>query len=119
MSKSASIALICLLGFWVSAAYSVPAVMIDVQPHALLPGAAVRLRCSVRRDEANRWLDYGIEGVSSSGMPWEGEEAAVTRQAFIDHVPCGAGDAFCAVRRADGSVRRATTGLTVAGCEEP
>lgn len=94
------------------------AVSIDVLPHVLLPGGTIRLRCAVPRDAANRWLEYGIEGVSSSGMPWEGEQAAVTRQVYIQHVPCGAGDAFCAVTRADGSTRRAVQTLTLAGCED-
>lgn len=118
MDKSLSLVLILFFALWVAAAVALPPVTIDVLPRAMLPGATIRLRCMVPRDAANRWIDYGIEDVSSSGMPWEGEQAAVTRQVFIDHVPCGAGDAFCAVRRADGSVRRATTSLTVAGCGE-
>lgn len=94
------------------------AVTVDVYPRVLIAGGTVRLRCSVPRQAENRQLDYGIEGLSASSVPLEGESAAVTRQVYLQHVPCGVGDAYCAVTRSDGSTRRAVQALSIAGCGE-
>lgn len=96
---------------------AVPRVTIDVNPRAVMAGGTIRLRCRVPRDEHNRKLEFGVDGYVSSQYDLEGAEARVTWERLVDHVPCDAGPAYCAVRTDDGRWTQARQDLTIGGCE--
>lgn len=90
----------------------------DVYPRTLLAGSALRLTCRVPRDADHRWLDMGIAGLRTSGVPLDGESAAVTHPMLIEHVPCGEEEAFCLVQGATGKPQQVVTRFVVSGCDD-
>jgi hypothetical protein len=80
-------------------------------------GGAVRIRCTVPRHPDNRWEAAGIQNYTESGRQMDGEYAPITREIILDHVPCAAGDAYCALQRADGRIYIATSPLRLSGCD--
>lgn len=97
---------------------SAPArVSVTAYPHVVELGGTVRLTCTVPRDPANRWLDYGVGEDTSSGRQLDGDQAPSVWTMYVRHVPC-ASAAWCIVRLNDGRSFRATTNLLVSGCEQ-
>jgi hypothetical protein len=80
-----------------------------------LPSAGDRVivMCRVPPAAENRSLRLGVEGWTSSEFGLEGKNAPAIHERTFDGIPCEAGAAFCEVRRADGSVRRASAYLNV------
>ncbi len=104
------------MGFVLAAALVAP-VSISVTPRVMLAGQTIRLTCTVPRSPDNRWLNYGVAGYSYSMRQLDGEHAPVTFAAFVDHLPCGAADAFCDLTQAGERHTTVTAGITVAGCD--
>lgn len=86
---------------------------------AVMENGAMRVTCRAPRDPDNRWITFGLEGARSFGGSMEGAAAPVTWNLYLDHVPCGAGPAFCTVRQASGRERTVRQSIRVLGmnCE--
>lgn len=93
-------------------------VTIHVTPRVVMAGrdASVRLTCLVLKHAENRWLEYGLEGYTSSTQQLEGTRARVMWETTILSVPCGVGQAFCRVTQVNRRSVQATVSLTVVGC---
>lgn len=94
-------------------------VTVSVYPQTVMAGGAVRLRCTVPKDPANRWLDYGLDGYTGSGRQLDGAAAPVTYQVTVDHLPCDVGPAYCRLTRAGKPPVTATRAVLVAACGDP
>jgi len=86
-------------------------------PAFVQPGGAVRITCRVQPDAENRKVEFGVDGYTSSTRDLDGESARITHEWTFEHVPCGAGPAFCTVTRADRKSRRVVAPLEVVGCD--
>lgn len=93
-----------------------PRIAIRVNPTVLLEGGAVRLTCRVARHPDNRWLALGLANYRESRLDLDGEAAPVTHVVLYEHVPCGTGEAYCAVGHVRGVPLVARHPLLVAGC---
>lgn len=91
-------------------------VEIRISPQVLMAGGAFWLTCRVPHNARNRRLDYGVVDLRDSQRQLEGEQAPMTFQTLIEHVPCDVGPAYCAVIRNDGSFSRAIQAFQVADC---
>ena len=96
---------------------SQPRVAISVNPHVLPYDAALRLTCTVPRDAANRWLQYGLGTDDVSGRQLDGDQAPSIWTVFVPHVPC-ASTAWCAVTTSAERTYTASTDILVSGCSE-
>lgn len=83
-----------------------------------MSGGSVRLRCSVPHHPEHRWLEMGIDGYTSSLREVEGEDAPITHEMVITHIPClgAVTTAFCVVTKFNRSQERALATLVVGGC---
>ena len=87
-------------------------------PAFVQPGGAVRITCRVQPDAKNRKIEFGVEDYYSVTRELDGEDAPITWERIVDHLPCGAGRAFCRVTRADRSSRLVVAPLEVIGCDD-
>ncbi len=92
-------------------------VRLDVNPLVLQSGGTVRVTCRVPRHALNREVVWGFENYLADTRQLDGEESRITWEAFFTHMPCDAGNAFCEVKRADGTKARLTQHVEIAGCE--
>jgi hypothetical protein len=96
-----------------------PAVKIRLYRQVMMANDWNDLTCSVRRDPANRLLQYGIMNyMERSERDLDGEKAPVTHMFHYTHIPCGAGPAYCMVIRADNSEDHVEQSLEIAGCDQ-
>jgi hypothetical protein len=97
-----------------------PRVKIRVSPATVMKNGNTNLYCTVPRNAENRLLEYGVTDFRpGSQRDLDGERAAITwGPILIEHVPCDAGPAYCAVRDQYGRWTRAEQPINVAGCEE-
>ncbi len=105
--------LVMLAAFW----FFGDAYTIRIYPQVVMANGAVRITCHVPElpVSSQDTLEVGIEGFTNSvfqihGTPW-------TKETIFEHVPCGSGDAFCAVVT-DSDTRIAKLPILIAGCEE-
>lgn len=106
----------CLL-----AAADAPRVIVQVTPRVFLRDSSFRVTCKVPRDATNRALEMGVEGLSYSTIPLEGEDAWITHERTFHHAECGIGPAFCVLHSVENGKlekRRAAAELHVAGCRD-
>ena len=91
---------------------------IIIYPTIVQEGDAARVMCRVPRDVDNRGVTWGVELWGSSSIERAGDRAPLyTREVLLVHAPCGAGPAFCAVTRVDGTTVRVTAPLIVS-CQD-
>lgn len=76
-------------------------------------GDDVVVMCRIPRHPENRSLVIGLSNWTESEYALEGDQAKVYHERPFRGVGCDADGAFCEVRRADGSRRRAVAPLTV------
>lgn len=97
-----------------------PRVKIRVSPIAVMKGGSVNLYCTVPRNAENRLLEYGVlDFRPGSQRDLDGERAAITwGPILIQHVPCDAGPAYCAVKDMYERWTRVEQKINVAGCED-
>lgn len=92
-------------------------VSIAIRPSVVMSGGAFWLTCTVPRNPHNRTVEWGVANFrEGSQRDMEGEAAPVTYKVLIEHVPCDAGPAYCAVRTDDARWARAEVGFEVGGC---
>jgi hypothetical protein len=93
-------------------------VSVDVRPHAVIAGGAVRVTCTVPRNADNRMLEMAIPGYSRSEYPLNGDSAPITHARVMQHIPCGVDEVDCRIFTAGGQTFSAVTSLAVAGCDQ-
>lgn len=94
-------------------------ITLAVMPSIVMAGGTIRLTCRIPRRDTNRRLIYGVEDVTRSDRELEGDRAAVTFRAYIDHMPCDAHQAFCILVDASDREERARQSFMVTGCDSP
>lgn len=82
----------------------------------VMSGGTILVTCKVPRNVNNRTLRFGVDGYSTSTKQLDGDQARVTWQMFVEHMPCDIGPAFCEVVTAGGRVDRVELPVTVAAC---
>ena len=92
-----------------------PAVTIDVLPRVLLENQAIRLRCRVPRADANRSLEWGVDGYRTSIEQLDPGHR-ITHEWIIEQVPCDSGPAFCRLKRQGQKDAYVQQRLEVRGC---
>jgi hypothetical protein len=85
---------------------------LEVYPRVVLAGNAVKITCYIPESLDAKTYEFGLSGMQRSTGPVEKIE--YTR--IIDRVECGATVAYCSIATAT-EVKRLTTTLTVAGCD--
>ncbi len=91
-------------------------VAITISPKVVLTGGSTWLTCRVTPDTRNRVLRFGIMGSERerSERQLDGYQAPITWGPFLfEHLPCGAGPAYCIVSQTDDGEVRAMTFLVV------
>lgn len=97
-----------------------PRVSISLSPRIVMMGQAFWLTCRVPRDKDNRKLEYGVVDFRpGSQRQLDGDHAQITWKILVEHTPCDAGPAYCAVQTYDGRWTRVQEPVNVAGCDEP
>lgn len=93
---------------------------VRVSPAVIMKGGAFNLFCHVPRDPDNRVVEYGVVGLRpGSQRDLAGDKAPITwGPILVEHVPCEAGPAYCAVKKNDGTWQRVEVPLHVAACED-
>jgi hypothetical protein len=94
-------------------------VTIQVMPHVLQAGGAIRIRCRVVHDAHNRRLILALEGYRTSEWQLDGEAAPALFERVLEHVPCGVEQASCTLINDQEMGYRATAKIVVAGCDNP
>ncbi len=89
---------------------------IKLWPAIVFAEADVHLECIVPKAVENRALLFGIQNWTASGRNLDGDQAPAVFELVLHHAPCEAGDAFCEVLTASGSLRRITAPFQVVGC---
>ena len=96
---------------------ALPRIGISIYPRVARAGSLVRLECRVSRHSANKQLDMGIVGWSTSSRTLEGEAAPVIYTQTL-HVPCTDQiTAFCLLTEAGGKTHLERATVQVWGCD--
>lgn len=92
-------------------------VAIRLSPQVVMAGQAFWLTCRVEPHVNNRLLDYGVVNYREhSQRDLDGDKSPATYQVLVEHVPCGAGPAYCAVYRVQTGWARDERPILVGGC---
>lgn len=81
------------------------------------PGAAFTVECHVPIQPNNRKLDIGVEGLGYSTMDINGVDGPTVFRREYRHADCTSNEAFCQVRRNDGSGARIQATIMIANCD--
>jgi hypothetical protein len=90
--------------------------MITVRPGVVTEGGDLVVTCRVQKHPDTRMLEAGIIDFTSSQRSLAGADAPVTHTFRFRSVPCGVGDAYCAIVRTGSRVTVTRAPFVVHGC---
>ena len=93
-----------------------PRVTAHVYPSVFFKDSMFRVTCKVPRDARNRRLVMGVENLSESRIPLDGEDARITHEILL-RADCGVGPAFCELHATGERTRRVQAEFRVAACD--